>query len=65
MIAPKIVVFRTDPHRSVVEELANSVAQNGPSEPPLTSSAVLPSALPTAIHLPAWCAPLMRRKIEK
>ena len=34
MIAPKIVVFSTDPHRSVTDELANSVFQKGPSEPP-------------------------------
>src|SRR5665213_19034 len=35
MIAPKIVVFNTDPHRSVVEAFANSVAQNGPNGQPL------------------------------
>ena len=30
MIAPKIVVFTTEPHRSVGEALLKNVAQNGP-----------------------------------
>ena len=30
MIAPNIVVFSTEPHRSVDEAFANSVFQNGP-----------------------------------
>ena len=46
MIAPNIVVFSTEPHRSVVEEFANSVVQNGPSDPPLTSSAMTPPKMP-------------------
>ncbi len=36
MIAPKMVVFKAEPHRSVVEALAKSVSQNGPSGWPLT-----------------------------
>ena len=37
MIAPKIVVLTTEPHRSVVEALLKNVAQNGPSGALLTS----------------------------
>ena len=48
MIAPKIVVFSTEPQRSVVEALANSVAQNGPSGWPLTSSARMPPKIPNS-----------------
>jgi len=32
MIAPNIVHFRTDPHKSVTDEFENSVFQNGPAE---------------------------------
>jgi len=31
MIAPKIVVFTTEPHKSVVDALLKNEAQNGPS----------------------------------
>ena len=46
MIAPNKVVFRTDPHRSVVEALVKKVAQNGPSGAPLTSVAMTPPKIP-------------------
>jgi ABC-type transporter Mla maintaining outer membrane lipid asymmetry permease subunit MlaE len=41
MIAPKSVVFTTDPHRSVVEAFVSSVAKNGPSGASKVSVAIV------------------------
>ena len=46
MIAPNRVVFRIDPHRSVVSALLKKVAQNGPSGAWLTSVARIPPKIP-------------------
>src|SRR5437588_4547839 len=46
MIAPNIVVFKTDPHRSVVDAFVKNVAQNGPNGAPLTKVATIPPKIP-------------------
>ena len=48
MIAPNIVVFSTEPHRSVVDALLKNVAQNGPSGAWLTSVARIPPKIPNS-----------------
>ena len=48
MIAPKIVVLTTEPHRSVVEALLKKVAQNGPSGAWLTIVAMMPPKMPNS-----------------
>ena len=48
MIAPKIVVFTTEPQRSVVDALLKNVAENGPSGALLTSVAKIPPKMPNS-----------------
>ena len=48
MIAPNIVHFRTEPHRSVTDELVKNVAQNGPSGAPLANVATTPPKMPNS-----------------
>src|SRR3954454_5082147 len=46
MIAPNSVVLTTDPHRSTVDALLNSVEKNGPSGAPNDSVARTPATSP-------------------
>src|SRR3954451_18903920 len=46
MIAPNSVVLTTDPHRSTVDALLNSVEKNGPSGAPNDSVASTPATSP-------------------
>ena len=46
MIAPKIVVFTTEPQRSVVDAFVSSVEKNGPSGALKVSVASTPPKMP-------------------